>query len=320
MHTERDLNEFEKLIGGDGLYSVGLSTIQVNLGLRCNQCCQHCHVEASPERTEAMSWDTMTLILAGTRELENVRFDLTGGAPELNPNFRRFVSALRNAGRPVQVRTNLTVLLEPGLEDMVEFFREHAVTLVGSLPCYLEENVTAQRGEGVYNASIEAIRRLNAVGYGRRTELPLDLVYNPGAAVLPPPQTTLEEEYRSELRSRFGIDFTRLLTITNMPIGRFLADLRRDGREDEYMQMLKDAFNERTIDGLMCRRQISIGWDGTLSDCDFNLVLKCPIDCGIGQSLRGLNPSLLVGRRIATGAHCFGCTAGAGSSCGGALL
>lgn len=316
------MNEFDRRVAesiGTDLRSGGIELVQVNLGFLCNQCCRHCHVEASPDRAEVMSWETMTLILAVARQLETVRFDLTGGAPELNPDFRRFVAALRQDGREVQVRTNLTVLLEPTMEDMVGFLRDHCVALVGSLPCYLEENVAAQRGAGVYARSVEAIRRLNAAGYGHRPDLPLNLVYNPGGPFLPPPQAELENDYRVELRQRFGIEFTRLLTITNMPIGRFMADLRRTHKDGEYLKLLMDSFNARTVDTLMCRRQISVAWDGTLYDCDFNLALGCPVNHGAPDSLKAFSPSALLRRRIVTGEHCFGCTAGAGSSCGGSL-
>ena len=317
------MNDFEKRIAdvsGEELRGAGISTVQVNLGLRCNQRCAHCHVRASPERTEAMDWPTMALVLETARGLGGARFDLTGGSPELNPNFTRFVEALRRQGREVQVRTNLTVLLEDGMERLPEFFRDHAVALVGSLPCYLEENVDAQRGRGAYERSVEAIRRLNAVGYGASPNLPLNLVYNPGGPFLPPDQSELEEAYRQELRKHFGIEYTRLLTIANMPIGRFLTVLRREKRDREYMNILKDAFNARTVESLMCRHQISIGWDGILYDCDFNLALGYPVDHGAPDHLRRFDPAILATRRIVTGDHCFGCTAGVGSSCRGALV
>jgi radical SAM/Cys-rich protein len=246
--------------------------------------------------------------------------DLTGGAPELNPSFRQFVSALRKENLQVQVRTNLTVLLEPGMEDLPEFLRNHQIHLVASLPCYLEENVRAQRGEGVYGKSIEAIRRLNALGYGIKTHLPLSLVYNPGGPFLPPPQSALEKDYRRELGQRFGITFTHLLTITNMPLGRFHSELSLQKQEENYLQLLRKSFNLQTVEGLMCRYQISVGWDGTLYDCDFNLALKLPVDHGAPDHIQRFNPAELLTRRIVTGEHCFGCTAGYGSSCSGALV
>ena len=245
--------------------------------------------------------------------------DVTGGAPELNPHLRRFIQAIRSAGQAAQVRTNLTVLLEKGLEGMIQFFRSHRVALVASMPCYLEENVTAQRGPGVHQRSIEAIRGLNDAGYGRDDQLQLNLVYNPAGASLPPDQSDLEGDYRHELAERFGITFTRLITITNMPLGRFGRQLRNEGREEEYLELLQRSFNPATVKGLMCRHQVSIAWDGTLYDCDFNLALRYPVDHGAPDHLRRFDPLALRHRRIVTGRHCFGCTAGHGSSCGGAI-
>jgi radical SAM/Cys-rich protein len=317
------MNDFEKQITGDsqyGLHSLRIDTLQVNLGLRCNQQCKHCHLEASPRREEMMEWPTMELVLEAVRRVRCRLIDLTGGAPELNPSFRQFVSALRKENLQVQVRTNLTVLLEPGMEDLPEFLRNHQIHLVASLPCYLEENVCAQRGEGVYGKSIEAIRRLNRIGYGVETYLPLNLVYNPGGPFLPPPQSALEMDYRRELGQRFGITFTHLLTITNMPLGRFHSELSLQKQEENYFQLLRRSFNPQTVEGLMCRYQISVGWDGTLYDCDFNLALKLPVDHGAPDHIQRFNPAELSTRRIVTGEHCFGCTAGLGSSCGGALV
>jgi radical SAM/Cys-rich protein len=314
-----NMNDFEKGIAG-GLYSMQIDTLQVNLGLRCNQQCNHCHLEASPQRPEMMEWPVMELVLEAVRSSRCRLVDLTGGAPELNPHFRRFVTDLRRTGCTVQVRTNLTVLLEPGMEGLPEFFREHEAHLVASMPCYLEENVSAQRGKGVYEKSIAVIRRLNALGYGVEPSLPLNLVYNPGGAFLPPLQVALEEDYRRELGNRFGIAFTRLLTITNMPLGRFRAYLSRQSLETSYITLLRKSFNPDTVDGLMCRHQISIGWDGTLYDCDFNLALGLPVNHGAPDHIHAFRPAELWKRRIVTGEHCFGCTAGAGSSCGGALV
>jgi radical SAM/Cys-rich protein len=313
------MNDFEKEIAG-GLYSLQIDILQANLGLRCNQRCNHCHLEASPQRTEMMDWPVMELILEAAKNTNCQLVDLTGGAPEINPHFRRFVTALRQEGLTVQVRTNLTVLLEPGLEGMPEFFRENRIRLVASLPCYLEENVRAQRGKGVYEKSIEAIRRLNALGYGSDPDLPLNLVYNPGGPFLPPSQFALEEDYRRELGNRFGITFTRLLTITNIPLGRFQMELGRKNQEQNYLHLLRKSFNSLAVPGLMCRHQISIGWDGTLYDCDFNLALGLPVNHGAPDHIKNFKPEDLSARRIVTGDHCFGCTAGAGSSCGGALV
>ncbi len=316
-------NHFEQFTaaatGGD-LHSVDLRTVQVNVGLVCNQSCRHCHLAASPARRESMDWPTMERVLDAISRCEVELVDITGGAPELNPNLRRFIEAVGAAGRAVQVRTNLTVLLEPQAQGLIEFFSEREVRLVASMPCYLERNVEQQRGPAAYERSIEALRRLNEAGYGLRDQLPLHLVHNPTAPSLPPDQAVLEADYRRELTQRFDIAFTRLVTITNMPIGRFDEQLRASHEEDRYMQMLKEAFNPATLDGLMCRRQISIAWDGTLYDCDFNLALNRPVDCGAFDHVSRFDPQALAHRRIATGEHCFGCTAGCGSSCAGALV
>jgi len=267
-----------------------------------------------------MGWPTMRQVIAACKAAGCGLVDLTGGAPELNPHFRRFVSALREEGFAVQVRTNLTVLSEPGMESTPQFLRDQQVRLVASMPCYLEENVRAQRGAGAYERSLETMRLLNALGYGTQPGLSLDLVYNPGGPSLPPEQSGLEADYRRELGERFGVTFSRLLTITNMPIGRFQATLRQQGCEGEYLQLLKDAFNPQTVEGLMCRHQVSIGWDGTVYDCDFNLALRLPVNHGAPDHIRRFDAAGLAGRRIVTGDHCYGCTAGSGSSCGGTLV
>jgi radical SAM/Cys-rich protein len=266
-----------------------------------------------------MSWPIMSAILDALPNMGCETVDLTGGAPELNPHFRRFIEALYRRGLAVQVRTNLTILLEPEMTDLPEWFAERRVQLVASLPCYLEENVRAQRGLGVYEKSIEAVRRLNAAGYGRAPGLSLNLVYNPGGPFLPPEQSSLEADYRRELGSRFGIAFTQLLTITNMPMGRFRAELRHQNQEDEYLRLLRDSFNPNTLQGLMCRHQVSVGWDGTLYDCDFNLALGYAVNHGAPDHINRFELSSIERRRIVTGEHCFGCSAGHGSSCGGAL-
>jgi len=315
-------NKFERAVSpedGRGLYSRDLAIVQVNVGLRCNQHCAHCHLDASPRRSEMMDWPVMQDVLEMVRSSRCRLVDITGGAPELNPHLCRFIAALRAIGVEVQIRTNLTVLLEPGVEHLPELFRDQRVRLVGSLPCYLEENVASQRGPAAYAKSIEAIRRLNHVGYGTRPDLPLNLVYNPVGPALPPPQEELEADYRIELGGRFGIEFTRLLTIANMPIGRFLAALRRAGGEAQYRRLLEGAWNPATLDGLMCRHQVSVGWDGKLYDCDFNLALGMAVDHGAPARVADFDPGALAGRRIVTGDHCFGCTAGHGSSCSGAL-
>jgi radical SAM/Cys-rich protein len=318
-----EMNHFEKKIAGitgGGLHSQKIEIFQVNLGLQCNQQCLHCHLEASPRRKEMMEWPTMELVLKAAKISSCQLVDLTGGAPEIHPHFRRFVEALRQEGHTVQVRTNLTVLDEQGMEDMPEFFKKHQVQLVASLPCYLEENVSAQRGKGVYEKSISAIKRLNGMGYGLESDLPLNLVYNPGGPFLPPSQSALEKDYRRELGSHFGITFNHLLTIANMPLGRFRAELSRRNQEQIYLQLLRKSFNPETLGGLMCRHQISIGWDGTLYDCDFNLALGLAVNHGAPDHINSFRLSDLSLRRIVTGEHCFGCTAGSGSSCAGSLV
>ncbi|MFH1738028.1 MAG: arsenosugar biosynthesis radical SAM (seleno)protein ArsS [bacterium] len=316
------MNNFERQIpvGGEGLQASDIGILQVNVGLRCNQQCIHCHLSCGPHRTEMMEWNTMELILEAAKQLDSPLVDITGGAPELNSNLSRFVAALRKEGLPVQVRTNLTALLESGMEQIPEFFRDHEVRLVASMPCYLEENVCAQRGAGVYQKAIEALKRLNTVGYGSEPNLPLNLVYNPAGPFLPPEQTSLEADYRRELSTRFGVTFSSLLTIANMPVGRFLTALREQNQEQDYMRLLKESFNPATVPALMCRHQVSVGWDGTLYDCDFNLALHLPVNHGVPNQLRDFDPSAQATRRIVTGEHCFGCTAGAGSSCKGALV
>jgi radical SAM/Cys-rich protein len=295
------------------------TTIQVNVGKLCNQACHHCHVDAGPRRTERMTRATAERVLemlAASPRVETL--DITGGAPELNPNFAMLVERARALGRKVIVRCNLTVTLEPGMEWLVEFYRRSAVELVCSLPCYTAENTDRQRGAGVFEKSIAALKQLNAAGFGGG-ELSLDLVYNPIGASLPPAQAELEEQYRDELGRNFGIVFDRLLTITNMPIARFASQLSATGSHSAYMSLLVNHFNPATVDALMCRDLVSIGWNGRLYDCDFNQMLEIPIGADVSTVWDVEDVSELAGARIATGSHCFGCTAGAGSSCGGAI-
>lgn len=316
------LNDFEGMLPGgpgEGLSASGIETVQVNVGLVCNQRCRHCHLEASPDRSEVMEWPTMEMVLDAAGRVCPGLVDLTGGAPELNPNIRTFIEALVEEGLQVQMRTNLTALLEPGMEDMPEFLRDHEVGLLASMPCYLEENVRAQRGAGVYEKSVEVIRRLNGLGYGTDPRLVLNLVYNPGGPFLPGPQSELEDAYKRELDARFGVSFIHLLAITNMPIGRFGASLEEQGKAGEYADLLRNSFNPDTVEQVMCRTQVSVGWDGTLYDCDFNLALGLAMDHGAPDHIRDFDPSAIADRRIVTGRHCFGCTAGSGSSCEGAL-
>jgi radical SAM/Cys-rich protein len=316
------MNTFEDRlaqVGAKGLHASDIEMIQVNLGLKCNQECVHCHVNASPHRDEMMTWPVMERIVIVARKARPRLVDLTGGSPELNKHFRRFVEALHGEGHTVQVRTNLTVLLEPDMETMPEFLKEHRIQLVGSMPCYLEENVCAQRGQGAYAKSIAALKLLNSLGYGIDSGLVLNLIYNPAGPILPPGQADLEADYRRELGERFGIGFSNLLTIANMPIGRFGGTLEEQGQLDRYMELLRDSFNPCTVEGLMCRHQLSVGWDGRLYDCDFNLALGLTVDHGAPDHIEHFDLTGLAQRRVVTGDHCFGCTAGQGSSCGGAL-
>jgi radical SAM/Cys-rich protein len=309
--------------GLGALRRTGPATLQVNVGKLCNQACHHCHVDAGPARREIMTAATAARVIELWEANEAIRtVDLTGGAPELNPHFPMLVEAARRAGRTVIVRCNLTVLFAPAMEWLPEFYHANQVRLVCSLPCYTEENVTRQRGAGVFAKSIDALRLLNGRGYGTGA-YELDLVYNPVGPSLPPPQAELEERYRAELGGNFGIRFNRLLTITNMPISRFADQLDRAGQHEAYLGLLVNHFNPATVAGLMCRTLISVGYDGKLYDCDFNQMLELPLGAAAAggpltiwdvNDLRGL-----AGAPIATGAHCFGCTAGSGSSCGGAL-
>lgn len=266
-----------------------------------------------------MGWETMEHVLRVARQVDCSLLDITGGAPEINPHFERFVREAREAGIPVQVRTNLTILHEPGYENTASFMAQQRVKLVASLPCYLEENVDRQRGHGAYRGSVKAIKKLNELGYARDPELTLDLVYNPIGPYLPPDQKALERDYRKHLGEHHGIEFNNLITITNMPIGRFMGDLRRQDKAGAYRQLLRDAFNPSTVEALMCRHQINIDWDGNMYDCDFNLAVKLMINHGMPTHISEFDPALHT-RRIETGNHCFGCTAGQGSSCGGALV
>ncbi|MGA2191779.1 MAG: arsenosugar biosynthesis radical SAM (seleno)protein ArsS [Nitrospirota bacterium] len=316
------MNTFEEKVAvttGEGLMAEDIETIQVNLGYLCNQECAHCHVSASPRRVEMMGMHTMQEVLKAADHARPALIDLTGGAPELNPHFREFIRMLSGAGHEVQVRTNLTALMEPGFDDLPGFLRDSRVSLVGSMPCYLEENVRAQRGPGVYEKSVAAIRALNALDYGMDGGLRLSLVYNPGGDYLPPDQKALEADYRRELALRAGISFTSLITITNMPIGRFEKKMRTIEKEESYLRLLTESFNPATLEGLMCRHQVSVGWDGALYDCDFNLALGLPVEMGVPGHIACFDGEALSRRRIVTGGHCFGCTAGRGSSCKGAI-
>ena len=313
---------------GIALRRGALHTLQINVGRQCNQTCCHCHVDAAPWRTEMMSRATAERVAEWIRTHRPAVVDITGGAPELSEHFRFLVETARASGCHVMDRNNLTIIETEAFGWLPEFLAANEVEVIASMPCYLEENVDAQRGDGVFAKSLRALRKLNAVGYGAR--LPLNLVYNPLGAKLPPPQAELEADYKAELRTRFGIEFTRLFTITNQPIARFAEDLRAQGRLVEYLELLVGAFNPATVPGLMCRMTLSVGWRGELYDCDFNQMLGMEMrnaECGVrnGSTVRSglflwdVTPEDLAEREILTGEHCFACTAGAGSSCGGAL-
>lgn len=297
-----------------------VTTLQINVGKLCNQACHHCHVEAGPRRTEIMPAhvaERIMTLLAATPSIDTV--DITGGAPELNANFRTLVNESRAMRKHVIDRCNLTVLFEPGLETLAGFLAANQVEITASLPCYTEGNVDQQRGKGAFEKSIRALRLLNAIGYGQQgSGLVLNLVYNPLGASLPPPQEKLEADYKRELCHNFEIEFNRLFTITNMPIKRFAELLSREGKHEAYSALLTNHFNPGTVENLMCRDLVSIGWDGRIYDCDFNQMLNLETPCG--KNIWEIDSfSVLANSPIATDSHCFGCTAGAGSSCGGSL-
>ena len=298
-----------------------LDTMQVNLGYRCNQSCSHCHVGAGPSRTEMMAAETMALVPAVLRARDITCLDLTGGAPELHPGFRDLVRQARGLGVAVIDRCNLTILSEPGHEDLAGFLAHEQVKVVASLPCYSADNVDRQRGDGVFERSLSGLRQLNALGYGDPSSgLELDLVYNPQGPSLPPPQAALEADYRRELADRFGLRFNRLFTITNMPIQRFAAVLQQQGQLESYRALLRQHHNPANLEQVMCRSTLSVDWQGFLFDCDFNQMLDLPAGTGRDRAhLRQLLEQDPGGEPIAVAEHCFGCSAGAGSSCGGAL-
>lgn len=303
-----------------------LETLQVNLGYLCNQQCLHCHVDAGPRRKEIMTAETVEDVLNFIRQKHIKKLDLTGGAPEMNPEFYSLVKQAREMGVHVIDRCNLTVLLEPGYEETASFLAENRVEVVASMPCYLEENVDAQRGKGVFEHSIKGLKLLNNYGYGIDEELQLNLVYNPQGVNLPPSQDQLELDYKKELKQRFDISFNQLFTITNMPIKRFGSTLISKGQFDEYMQLLKSSYSKDNLSGVMCRTTLSVDWQGYAYDCDFNQMLGLPAGLSAGMSaaankhINDLLQNELNGGDIAIMDHCYGCTAGNGSSCGGALI
>jgi radical SAM/Cys-rich protein len=297
-----------------------LETLQVNLGYKCNQRCLHCHVNAGPHRTEMMDRDTLELIVPTIKARGIKTLDLTGGAPELHDDFRYLVAAARAADVHVIDRCNLTILFEPSQDGLAEFLAENHVEVVASLPCYSLENVDKQRGEGVFDKSIAALQKLNALGYGGvDSKLRLNLVYNPQGATLPPNQQTLESDFKRELRIHFGIEFNNLYALANMPIKRFGSTLISKGQFNGYLKLLKDNFIEENLDQVMCRSLLSVDWQGYLYDCDFNQQLDLSLGGGKRQHLRDVLENDLEGTSICVAEHCFGCTAGQGSSCGGKL-
>lgn len=297
-----------------------IDTLQVNLGYRCNLACTHCHVQAGPLRSEVMTRADIDLVVAILADSPIDALDLTGGAPELHPDFRSLVTRARHLGRRVMVRSNLAIFSEPGQAYLPTFYAENGVEVIGSLPCYQEANVDAMRGRGTFAKCVTALLLLNELGYGDEDgRLQVHLVYNPGGAFLPPGQESLAAQYRAALRENFGIRFNQLFTIANMPLGRFKAHLLSTGEYAPYLDTLQQSFNLATLDGLMCRRLINVGWDGMLADCDFNATIGMAVEESAPRHLRDFDYAALCQRRIAVGEHCFGCTAGQGSSCNGAV-
>jgi len=339
------MNRFSARLEANGLQLRRARTeiLQVNVGKLCNLTCVHCHVNAGPKRKEIMTRETIDRVIDWLAKTDIPTVDLTGGAPEMIPDFRYFIEEVKSLQptRHVIDRCNLTILLEPGYEDLASFLARNRVEIIASMPCYSPENVNAQRGERVFEGSIAALQLLNSLDYGVSPNLPLHLVYNPVGAFLSPSQAGLETDYKRELEKHFGIVFNNLYTLTNLPIGRFASYLRRNNKLDEYMKLLVQAFNAATINGLMCRNTLSVGWRGEVYDCDFNQQLGMQWTGRVGGLRRpdattrrhnhhdrqnerlflwDIDPCLLENREIMTGDHCFGCTAGAGSSCGGAIV
>lgn len=313
------MNPFESKLAAQRLTLLrgSLQTLQINVGRKCNQACRHCHVEAAPWRTEMMSGVVAQRVGEWIQQHRPAVVDITGGAPELSEHFRYLVETARGCGCHVIDRNNLTIIETAAYGWLPEYLAEHKVEVIASLPCYIEDNVNLQRGDGVFEKSIYALKKLNAVGYGSR--LPLNLVYNPVGAKLPPAQAELEADYRNELHQRYGVEFTGLFVLTNQPIGRFAEDLRQNGKWDEYLELLANSFNPATVAGLMCRTTLSVGWLGEVYDCDFNQMLGLHIHNGKPLFLWQVTPAMLENAAIQTGSHCLACTAGCGSSCTGAL-
>ncbi|MFQ5602405.1 MAG: arsenosugar biosynthesis radical SAM (seleno)protein ArsS [bacterium] len=323
INWESGISLFDEKLSETGLHPLsakGIEVFQVNVGKLCNQTCKHCHVDAGPKRTEIMTKETMQCCLTALENTDIPTVDITGGAPEMNPHFKWFVTEIKNRQRHVIVRSNLTILLNEPFEDFPEFFKQHQVEVVSSLPYFLAENTDAQRGRGVFDKSIAALKRLNGLGYGQPDgDLKLNLVYNPVGAFLPPSQAAIEADYKRELKSRYGVVFNNLYTITNMPISRFLAFLIRSNNYTRYMHKLHASYNPTAASNVMCRTMLSVSWDGLLYDCDFNQMLNLTVNHGVPTHINNFDLSMLAHRRIVTGQHCYGCTAGSGSSCAGTI-
>jgi radical SAM/Cys-rich protein len=318
-------NDFESKVRAEGLFLSRLrpEILQVNVGKLCNLTCVHCHVNAGPRRKEIITGETVDRILDWFEGTDIGTLDLTGGTPEMVPDFRRMVERVRSFERPRRIfdRLNATILNEPGYEWCAEFLAQHEVEIIASMPCYTPDNVEAQRGDGVFDSSIKAFQRLNELGYGRDPKLPLNLVYNPNGAFLPGDQGELEADYKREMGRSFGIVFNQLYCIANMPIARFASYLKQTGQAQEYSDLLRMSFNPGAVEGLMCRNTINVSWEGDVYDCDFNQMLNLALegDNGSGLKVWEIDCGSFAQTSIRTGTHCFGCTAGSGSSCGGAL-
>lgn len=319
LHKHQSFKEKIELMGKFPLLASGVEILQLNIGKMCNQVCKHCHVDAGPDRKEIMTLETMQLCLNVLANSAIQTVDLTGGAPEMNPNFRWFVTEIKKLNKHVIVRCNLTIILaNKKYHDLPEFFKQHQIEVVSSLPSFTKDRTDRQRGDGVFEDSIKALQMLNTVGYGQEgSNLQLNLVYNPAGAFLPPSQQALTIEFKDELWKTHGIRFNNLYAITNMPISRYLDYLLTTGNYDKYMDKLINAFNPANVKNLMCRNTISVSWDGFLYDCDFNQMLELPVSTPQSSHLKDFDLNALENREIVIKQHCYGCTAGAGSSCGG---
>jgi radical SAM/Cys-rich protein len=323
INSDIGISPFNEKLESCGLHplsATGIEILQINVGKMCNQTCKHCHVDAGPDRKEIMTRETMEHCLQILRDSESIStVDLTGGAPEMNPHFKWFVAEATKLNRHVMVRSNLTILVSSKFEDYPRFFKDHNVEVISSLPYFLADSTDAQRGKGVFDKSISALKKLNDLGYGQtESGLMLNLVYNPVGAFLPPNQAAIEADYKKELFNRHGIIFNNLYTITNMPISRFLSYLIKTNNYQRYMNKLHESFNPAAATNVMCRTILSVSWDGYMYDCDFNQMLNLTVNHGAPIHIRDFDYNMLANRRIVTGQHCYGCTAGAGSSCGGA--